>query len=151
MALRNNVAELLDITVENLPTKVEGNPVPVVQLREKLDDSDLDGEYKKAEERLDEVLETGMRSLKRIEEIADQGEEFNEFNSVSRMMETVAKVTGERLDLTERRRALRRELERQIEEEQKPSVVNNTLVLSGTTSEILETLNEVREKRRQDK
>ena len=141
MSLERNVDELLGTA----PTVVTPRPrTAVVEFDDKVDDATLDRQYAEGEENLRGVLETGKRAVDRMYEIADSDERARSFEVVARLMESTTKVQQDLLELGERRRSLRRE-KTETEEDEAATTINNTLVLSGTTAEILESLQAVRQ------
>ena len=146
MGLNGNLGELLNMETGELAT--EGTVVANTSLivAERQNDTILDRKYQEGELRLNRVLETGEDALNRMAEIADQDEKARSYEVVANLMKTVAEVEQDRLDIAERRRGLKRDMDQREEEAAEKTTVNNTLIINGSTAEVQDHLSKLREK-----
>ena len=141
--MKDNIGELLDIEVEKEPPRV-----PVVRVRDdEVNDVVLDERYAEGEERLTTVLVEAVEAFRNMHEIAKEDERARSFEVVGHLAQTISKLQGDVLELTERRRGLRRE----TEDGDEAKIVQNNLIINGTTAEILESLDLVRDRASQNK
>lgn len=107
----------------HLPEKQKGEMVAFKERQEIKDD------YELARATYKDLINTGMRSLDVLAELARESEHPRAFEVLSRAIKDVADTTDKLMELQKNKKALNKE---EVEEEKKRLVTNNNLFVGST-------------------
>ena len=120
MAKRKELSKSLE---EHLPGNKKGDMVTFQERQEIKDD------YELARATYKDLINTGMRSLDVLAELARESEHPRAFEVLSRAIKDVADTTDKLMELQKNKKALNKE---EQEEEKKRLVTNNNLFVGST-------------------
>ncbi len=93
------------------------------------DKKDIKDDYELARTTYKDLIQTGMRSLDVLAELARESEHPRAFEVLSRAIKDVADTTDKLMELQKNKKALNKE---EVEEEKKRLVTNNNLFVGST-------------------
>jgi len=115
--------ELSKSLESHLPAKKKGDMIAFKERQEIKDD------YELARATYKDLINTGMRSLDVLAELARESEHPRAFEVLSRAIKDVADTTDKLMELQKNKKALNKE---EVEEEKKRLVTNNNLFVGST-------------------
>jgi hypothetical protein len=108
---------------KNLPTKPKTSATLYQEKK------DIKDDYELARTTYKDLINTGMRSLDVLAELARESEHPRAFEVLSRAIKDVADTTDKLMELQKNKKALNKE---EVEEEKKRLVTNNNLFVGST-------------------
>ena len=105
---------------KNLPAIANDRPIKL--------DKDIKDDYELARTTYKDLINTGMRSLDVLAELARESEHPRAFEVLSRAIKDVADTTDKLMELQKNKKALNKE---EVEEEKKRFVTNNNLIVGS--------------------